>query len=822
MRMIQRFLAVAIVLFAALFPHPLLAVGESPNNPISWTPGSSPLTIQISRGGTVVWVRAGFGTPRQESHVVFETTGNLDPVLHLYKNLTDARADKEMASDDDSGAGFNARIRQSLGYPSPYYLKVHLFSSNATGTFQLTGTRSFAAPEDCPSTGPCALVAVTRDEPRAREILSVLRNVRTDLLQRTPSGQRIEELYWALSRDILWAVASDSTFRRELYTAVTELYPLLQELARAGLGQGTGQVLSSADVEVATRLRDLLLPHLSAETASTLNALFDTFGLPELAGVPVADALAGQGLLPEQPSPWVLAPDGHAARPGEILLRLREPLPDRALVAGRRLASGHPRLDALLAGLPVEAARPLFALRAGAAPALAGAYLLRLGDDGEVDALIRALRQEPDVVWAERNGRMQMLSDDIYYSYQWALENRQNPLADIGAPEAWTLTRGRSSVLVAVVDTGIDYTFADFASRVRTDIDYDFHNDDADSFDDQGHGTHVSGIIGAAINNSYSVAGVAPEVSLVGFKVLGNDGTGSWSSVAEGIAEAVRVGARVINLSLGADQSSQAVEDALRHAHQQGVLVAAAAGNDGTNGLIFPASSQYTVAVGATDSANQLASFSNYGQGLDLVAPGVGVVSLFQQGQSCNASGTSMATPHVSGVGALVLSRESAIPLSMLKQRLFDGAYDLGSRGYDTRFGWGRVDAAGSLGLTGPPPTSSCQPGPTTLCLHENRFSIELSWRRPDGQTGRGQAVPFTQRAGLFYFSNPDNLEMLIKILDGCPINNRFWVFYAATTNVELVLRVTDHRSGQVREYRNALNHTADPVQDVQAFATCP
>jgi hypothetical protein len=111
---------------------------------------------------------------------------------------------------------------------------------------------------------------------------------------------------------------------------------------------------------------------------------------------------------------------------------------------------------------------------------------------------------------------------------------------------------------------------------------------------------------------------------------------------------------------------------------------------------------------------------------------------------------------------------------------------------------------------------------PTALYFLEGRFVISVDWRRPNGETGVGQAIPGTDRAGLFYFFNEANLEMLIKMLDGCPLNDRYWVFYAATTNVEFTVTVLDRATGETKEYFNPLGTAAPPVQDTSAFATCP
>ena len=228
------------------------------------------------------------------------------------------------------------------------------------------------------------------------------------------------------------------------------------------------------------------------------------------------------------------------------------------------------------------------------------------------------------------------------------------------------------------------------------DLGYDYVNEDSDPLDDCGHGTHVAGIIGGTYNNSYSIAGVAPNISIVPFKVLDKDGRGTWDDVALGIIASVDAGARVINLSLGGD-SSDVIEDALRYADENGCLVVAAAGNDGINELIYPASSEYTISVGATDNENLRAYFSSYGEGLDIMAPGEDILSIYVDGLTCYASGTSMATPHVAGVASLIISNLGSPSLQEIKDSLFKMALDLGEAGYDTDYGWGLLDAFSAL-----------------------------------------------------------------------------------------------------------------------------
>ncbi|HEX4952986.1 MAG TPA: S8 family peptidase [Thermoanaerobaculia bacterium] len=798
------------------------ARGGSPQDPIDISPGGQSITIDIARPGQAVWARATFPVTTGVSHGVFETAGSVDPRIYLYQDVDHAQQDRYFREDDDSGQGVNAKIEQVLSYPAPYYLKLTLFSASSTGRFTLRFSQDLRPPEACPSTGPCAMVVAVRGFGAAARTLRVMRNIRYDLLAGTSTGEDIIDLYYSISRDLVGDLLTNPELRGELLGRIVPLMPLLEEVSRVAVGQPTGHVVTAEEAGLALELGDLILEHVTPATGQRVLALMARMQVEAAVGLTAEAALAERGLLPAVPSPWALDEELRAFRRGEVLVKLRAPATPALTLRNGLLETGLAEVDRVLRPYVFEQAGPLFQAESARGSDLSRVLRLRAGPDEDVLALVAALRGQPEVEYAQLNGRATVLSEDVYFPHQYGLNNRTNPQADIDAPEAWSVERGRVSTLVAVIDTGIDRHHADLAGRVRTDLGFDFADGDPEANDAHGHGSHVSGILAAAADNRYAIAGVAPGVSVIPIKVLSDSGSGSWSDVAAGIVHAAQVGARVINLSLGGPDPDPVVEDSLRFAADRGVLSVAAAGNDGTEGLLYPASSPYTLSVGALDAANQLAYFSNFGAGLDLTAPGVDIVSLFQEGQVCNASGTSMATPHVAGVAALLASQDGAADRVTLAERLEDGARDLGQPGYDTRFGWGGVNAARSLALGAPAPGAACSPAANRMCLLGNRFSVMVDWRTANSQQGTGSVVPLSAVSGLFYFFSQDNIEMLFKIIDGCGLNDRFWVFFAATTNADLTVRVTDTRTGQVREYRNPLGQAALPVQDTGAFATCP
>ncbi|MGQ9466938.1 MAG: S8 family peptidase [Anaerolineae bacterium] len=280
--------------------------------------------------------------------------------------------------------------------------------------------------------------------------------------------------------------------------------------------------------------------------------------------------------------------------------------------------------------------------------------------------------------------------NDPYYGLQWGLTK-------VRAPEAWALSKG-DGVLIAVLDTGTDYTHADLSGKVRTDIDRDFVNNDDDAMDDHGHGTHVSGIAAAATNNGTDVAGLGWNATVLPLKVMDAKGVGSAVALAAAISYATDQGAKVINMSLGGDAPCpDYLQEAIDFAYYRGVLLVAAAGNNGMTRTLFPANCNHVLGVAATTSSDTRASFSNSGDHVSVAAPGMSIRSTCLGGGSCNMCGTSMATPFVAGLAALVYARYSDYSADRVASAILDNAQDLGGAGWDSYYGCGRIDAFRTL-----------------------------------------------------------------------------------------------------------------------------
>lgn len=306
----------------------------------------------------------------------------------------------------------------------------------------------------------------------------------------------------------------------------------------------------------------------------------------------------------------------------------------------------------------------------------------------------------------------EVVPNDPYFDRAWGM-------TIIGAPKAWALTRGDPSILVAVLDSGVDLDHPDLAAKTRVDIDRDFVNNDNVADDDHGHGTHVAGIAAAATNNATGVPGLGWDVAILPLKVLNSWGVGYANALADAIRYAADHGANVINMSLGgAAPCPYYLQEAVDYAYMRGVLLVAAAGNNQGNTENFPANCEHVLGVAATDPDDTRAGYSNYSNAVSVAAPGTLIYSTMMNGGYGYMSGTSMATPHVAGLAALVVVRYPTYTPDQVASALLDNALDLGPAGWDMETGCGRIDAHRSLlyGARGDSPR--CLEGRSGVWLH--------------------------------------------------------------------------------------------------------
>lgn len=307
----------------------------------------------------------------------------------------------------------------------------------------------------------------------------------------------------------------------------------------------------------------------------------------------------------------------------------------------------------------------------------------------------------PVVGYAEPDFELSLLLDapnDLRYGDQYALERISALDGWAHHPGSYTSTGGPT---IAIIDTGIDRNHEEFGGRIDTQ--------NSNCFlgllcvvggwsDDHGHGTHVAGSAAASTDNGSGIAGVAYDTRIMALKVCNVIGSCSTSAVAGAINWATERGAAVINMSLGGPGDSSTLRNAVRSAWATGVVLVAAAGNDGNTSYSYPAAYDEVVSVAATDGGDEHASFSNRNDDVEVAAPGVGVLSAWPGNRYQSLSGTSMASPHVAGLAALLIGQNPEWSNSQVRSRMSDCADDLGEAGRDDRFGHGRIDLGRALG----------------------------------------------------------------------------------------------------------------------------
>lgn len=340
----------------------------------------------------------------------------------------------------------------------------------------------------------------------------------------------------------------------------------------------------------------------------------------------------------------------------------------------------------------------------------------RVPEGEDINEFISEYKEFDNVAWVEPNYIFYTTAvpSDSYYNYQWGHIN-------VNLEAAWDIEKGSENVTVAVIDTGVITTHPDLTENLLPGVDFvggkktypieDYDITDYDPTDETklvdggSHGTHVAGIIGAVTNNNKGIAGVNWQVSILPIRALTRKGGTSWD-IAEGIYYAIDKNVDIINLSLGSNHQSSLQHEAVKTAVNKGITVIAAAGNENSS-VYYPAAFLETIAVGAVNENNRKASYSNYGPEVDLVAPGgdygnpiYSTWGYYEEGKTVASytgmMGTSMATPYVSGIAALLKAHGINDP-NEIKERLISTAKDLGEEGKDNTFGYGLVDAHSAL-----------------------------------------------------------------------------------------------------------------------------
>jgi len=374
-------------------------------------------------------------------------------------------------------------------------------------------------------------------------------------------------------------------------------------------------------------------------------------------------------------------------------------------------------------------------------PSLYNIYLIKADSGLDIESISKEYQQDPNVEYAEPNyiaHTTETIPNDFYFKQQWALNNTGQlggtTDADIDAPEAWDIETGDPNIIIAVVDTGVDWDHPDLADNIwintgeidgnEVDDDGNGYVDDVrgwdfvsvssgsvypgedpgprdnDPMDFYGHGTHCSGIIGAVTDNSEGIAGICWNCQVMavrgGYKDTSGKGSLTHSDIAAAITYASDNGANIINTSFSGPGSST-LKDATDYAYSEGVTLIASAGNDYGKYLKYPAGYDTVLAISAFDHNDNKANFSTYGHWIDVAAPGASIYSTYFDDTYATFSGTSMAAPHVCGVAGLILSKNPAFSNEEVRQVLRVSADDVSTLGWDEESGYGRINAYNAL-----------------------------------------------------------------------------------------------------------------------------
>lgn len=533
-----------------------------------------------------------------------------------------------------------------------------------------------------------------------------------------------------------------------------------------------------------------------------------------------------------------------ASRADRVLVRVA---PGRILPEALTRAPGARHLFANWWRIPAPAGEALAPLRArlaesGAVELVESDFVQRLGLGGE------ELLASPAPLRTTGDGSA-LVANDPLFPQQW--HHRR-----IGAEAAWLRSTG-AGIVVAVVDSGVSVATTagsdgfchPLAGEYDAVLDHEGPGTAADSL---GHGTFVAGVVAQCTGNGTGGAGLAPDAAILAIRACTDDYECTSSDVATAIDWATTHGAQVINLSLGmacgaADwpECSTAIEnDAIARAAAAGVVIVAIAGNGHEDHLGFPANHPDVIGVGGVEAQLLKTSYSSWGTALSVMAPAgePGVDSdgdgfadeilqetlrrvCFPGGVAgfgfCRWSGTSFAAPHVAATAALLLAEHRGAARDQVRRAIEQSALDRGVPGFDALYGHGVVQADAALGRLDEIVATEgegCVAAPERLCLLQNRFAVEVRWTNYQGTSGSGIARPLTSDSGLFWFFAPANLELLVKMVDGCSFNGHYWVYAAATTDVEYHLRVTESATGAIRNFDNTLGTASPAFTSIDAF----
>lgn len=611
------------------------------------------------------WYKIDVDPAQVAAHTHFEVSLQSDDELTftVYPDAERATADQPFDPFSNySFAEMKSTVKFPIAWEGPYYVKVSSYAEElpvdlpegeeaeeASYTIGFDGVTVKASKPTNDEQCPAELVMGEAAGDQA--LLDQLRVIRGEVLAQTESGKELTKLYYKLAPFIGYQAVTDATVRESLKKNLNQLDGLITSIAENGFQ--SSKTITAADQKAISELYALALKTAPANLKDDVEAAGQAININKLAGKSVMSAML--------PTPYVV----KDASMNKVIVKVKE---------GETLTKAEAGTAGIQSVSEFDAEAPKFDqffvvdLKSGMSAA-------------STNKTLQSLEDLPEVEFVEPVQQYKLHSEDIYYDEQWSLENAGGGFgiedADIDFEEMTKLAapQKQGEVITAVIDTGVDYSLADLKNQMVS-TGYDFINDDNKAFDDQGHGTHVSGIIAAEADNDYSMTGINQSTKILPVKVLDASGYGDTEQIAYGILYATDQGADIINMSLGGGYS-RVLEYAMRYANERGVTIVAASGNDGWEEVSYPASSKHAIAVGATNKLDLVSDYSSYGKDLDLVAPGTDIPSLLPDGNVTLMSGTSMAAPHVAAVAGVLKSINPDLTPGQLENLLTASADDV-------------------------------------------------------------------------------------------------------------------------------------------------
>lgn len=555
-----------------------------------------------------------------------------------------------------------------IAWVGPYYIKIESYVEEySEGEIEDTVTPYTISydgitlpPSNLVMAEECPAELSTKQRENGKSILKDLRTIRKEVLAKTEKGKDLSAMYYKIAPFVSSKMVFSKTLRDNVYNDLMQLKGLFTNVATNG-SSSTYKITQEDQISI-NNLYATALESVPNFLKDEIEKTGKSIEISNLTNKTVSSILTKGGLIKTNVS----------NNENRLLVKMKN---------GAKLSN----LQAKTKSFGIQSIAPL-GMKGSVFPNM---FVMEVEDNSSsfngsstLKTASVKISNLPEVEFVEPVQQYHALSADSQYPYQWSLKNDGSGHgiadADIQFEKLQELLNGQplNETIIAVVDTGIDYTLADLSGSVLADEGYNFINNNSNAMDDNGHGTHVSGIIAAEGNNQFSMSGINSQAKILPVKVLDESGGGDTEQIAYGIKYAVDNGANVINLSLGGSYS-RVLEYALKYANDRGVTIVAATGNDGSPEIAYPGSSKYAISVGATNRLDIVSDYSNYGKGIDLVAPGTEIPSLMPDGNVTYMSGTSMATPHVAAVAGILLARNPDLLPSEVEKILTKTAHDV-------------------------------------------------------------------------------------------------------------------------------------------------